>query len=106
MNIGIDVKPPEKECSDRNCPFHGSLKVRGQILQGKVIGDKAQSTVRVQRESYYYLKKYERYEKRRSTIFAHNPDCMSIKEGDSVKIMECRPISKGKSFVVIEKLEG
>ncbi|NOZ76572.1 MAG: 30S ribosomal protein S17 [Euryarchaeota archaeon] len=106
MNIGVDVKPPEKECTDRNCPFHGTLKVRGQILEGRVIGDKAQATVRVQREYYYYLKKYERYEKRRSTIFAHRPPCMPVKVGDMVKIMECRPISKGKSFVVIEKTEG
>jgi small subunit ribosomal protein S17 len=106
MNIGIEVKPPETECTDKNCPFHGSLKVRGQILEGRVVGDKTQSTVRVQREYYYYLKKYERYEKRKSTVFAHNPECLSVGEGDRVKIMECRPISKGKSFVVIEKVEG
>jgi small subunit ribosomal protein S17 len=106
MNIGIDVKPPERECTDKNCPFHGSLRVRGQILEGRVVGDKANSTVRVQREYYYKLKKYERYEKRRSTIFAHNPECLSVRQGDLVKVMECRPLSKGKSFVVIEKLEG
>ena len=34
-DIGIDVTPPEKECTDQNCPFHGKLSVRGQILEGQ-----------------------------------------------------------------------
>ena len=36
-DIGIDVKPPERECEDENCPFHGTLSVRGQLLRGKVV---------------------------------------------------------------------
>jgi ribosomal protein S17 len=28
-----------------------------------------------------------------------------VKEGDRVKIAECRPLSKTVSFVVVEKLE-
>ncbi|MBC7109755.1 MAG: 30S ribosomal protein S17, partial [Archaeoglobi archaeon] len=49
-DIGIDVKPPEGECEDENCPFHGRLFVRGQIFVGKVVSDKAQKTVVVERE--------------------------------------------------------
>ncbi|HDI23882.1 MAG TPA: 30S ribosomal protein S17, partial [Thermoplasmatales archaeon] len=37
---------------------------------------------------------------------AHCPPCLDVKVGDKVKIGECRPISKGVSFVVIQKLEG
>ncbi len=102
-DIGVDVKPPEKSCNDKNCPFHGHLKVRGQIIEGVVVSDSMQNTVVVQKDYLRYIKKYERYEKRRSRIFAHNPPCISAKRGDRVKIMECRPISKAKSFVVIEK---
>ncbi len=105
MDIGIDVKPPKKKCNDRNCPFHGHLKVRGQILEGKVVSNKMKNTVVVLREYYHYLRKFERYEKRRSRIFAHAPSCLDIKVGDRVRIMQCRPISKAKSFVVIEKIE-
>ena len=36
-NIGIPgVTPPEKECNDKKCPFHGNLTVRGKILEGAV----------------------------------------------------------------------
>ena len=102
-DIGIDVRVPEKECEDENCPFHGKLPVRGQIIEGVVVSAKAPKTVVVVR---YYLKKirkYERYERRRSKIHAHNPPCIDAKEGDMVKIAECRPLSKTKSFVVVEK---
>ncbi len=105
MDIGINVKPPKKTCNDEKCPFHGHLKVRGQIIEGVVVSNKMKNTVVVLREYLRYLRKFERYEKRRSRIFAHCPSCLDVKVGDRVRIMECRPLSKGKSFVVIEKLE-
>ena len=105
-DIGIDVKPPETECSDHNCPFHGSLKVRGQIIGGVVANDKMKGTVVIRKDYYRYLKKYERSEKRKSRLPAHNPACINAKVGDTVRIMECRPLSKATNFVVIEKMGG
>jgi small subunit ribosomal protein S17 len=102
-DIGLNVKVPEKECDDINCPFHGSLPVRGQILEGEVVSDKAPKTVVVLRSYLKKIAKYERYEKRQSKIHAHNPPCINAKVGDIVKIAECRPLSKTKSFVVVEK---
>jgi len=102
-DIGIDVKEPDRECDDVNCPFHGKLPVRGQIIEGVVVSDKAEKTVVVQRVYMKKIRKYERYEKRRSKIHAHNPPCIAARAGDVVKIMECRPLSKTKSFVVVEK---
>ena len=101
-DIGIDVKPPEKECDDPNCPFHGHLKVRGQILEGVVISDKMEKTVVVEREYLRYVKKYERYEKRKTKIHARLPDCMKddVAVGDLILIAETRPISKMIHFVV------
>lgn len=101
-DIGIEVKPPKQECNDEHCPFHGHLSVRGQILEGVVVSDKMERTVVVEREYELWVKKYERYEKRRSRIHAHNPPCIDAKVGDRVLIMECRPLSKTKSFVVVE----
>ncbi|MGC8663307.1 MAG: 30S ribosomal protein S17 [Thermoplasmata archaeon] len=105
-NIGIDVKQPEKVCEDHNCPFHGNLKVRGQIMEGEVVSAKMVRTIVVRRDYLYYNKKYERYEKRMSKYHAHVPDCIEVNEGDKIKFMECRPISKTVSFVVIENLGG
>lgn len=102
-NIGIDVKVPRKSCDDRYCPFHGVLPVRGKILEGTVSSSKMTRAVTVERDYFHYVKKYMRYEKRRSKIMAHNPPCVDAKEGDKVKIMECRPLSKAIAFVVVEK---
>lgn len=90
-------------CNDKDCPFHGSLRVRGRVLEGVVIKSKADKMVVVEREYLHYIPKYMRYERRRSRIHAHNPPCINARVGDRVKIAECRPISKTVSFVVIEK---
>ena len=103
-NIGIKVTIPTKSCEDKNCPFHGSLPVRGQIITGVVISNKMQDSISVKKEYMHYIKKYERYEKRTSSYLAHCPPCMNLKEGDKVRIAECRPLSKTISFVAIEKL--
>jgi small subunit ribosomal protein S17 len=104
-NIGLNVSAPEKECDDVNCPFHGTLPVRGQVITGKVVSDKMQGSVVVARDYLHYVKKYKRYEKRSSKLHAHNPPCIGAKVGDSVRIAECRPLSKTKTFVVVEVYE-
>ncbi|MDK2891145.1 MAG: small subunit ribosomal protein, partial [Methanoculleus sp.] len=43
-NIGLDVPIPEAECEDANCPFHGTLPVRGQVITGKVVSDRMNGT--------------------------------------------------------------
>ena len=105
-DIGIDVPLPQRECTDEKCPFHGTLRVRGQVLQGRVTSARMQNTVVVQSEFLRYMPKYERYEKRRSKHSAHNPPCIGAVAGDEVTLMECRPLSKTKHFVVIEAKKG
>lgn len=104
-NIGIEAKPPEKVCEDKNCPWHGKLPIRGKIIEGTVVSSRAQKTAVVEREYFQYITKYERYERRHSRIAAYNPECIAAKEGDRVKIAECRPLSKTKAFVVVEKVK-
>lgn len=105
-NIGVNVKPPEKECNDNKCPFHGNLKVRGQIIEGKVATAKMQHSIIVQRQTARKNSKYERWEKRIHKYTTYCPPCIDVKAGDMVKIMECRPLSKMCAWVVIEKMEG
>ncbi|MEA2034984.1 MAG: 30S ribosomal protein S17 [Euryarchaeota archaeon] len=104
-NTGLNVSVPEKECDDVNCPFHGTLPVRGQVITGKVVSDRMQGSVVIARDYLQYVKKYKRYEKRSSKIHAHNPPCISATVGDTVRIAECRPLSKTKKFVVVEVAE-
>ncbi|MDI6846548.1 MAG: 30S ribosomal protein S17 [Candidatus Bathyarchaeia archaeon] len=103
--MSLTFKKPKKTCNDRNCPFHGDLPVRGRVLEGAVVSAKMDKTVIVKRDYLYYVPKFMRYERRRSRIPSHNPPCINAKEGDRVRIAECRPISKTVAFVVVEKLE-
>ncbi len=102
--IGVGVKRPQKTCEDANCPYHGTLPVRGKILDGTVVSSKMSGTITVERGHLHYSRKYLRYERRRSRILAHSPPCLELKDGDRVRVVECRPISKEVSFVAIEKI--
>jgi small subunit ribosomal protein S17 len=101
-DIGLDVPAPKEECTDINCPFHGKLPVRGQVLVGTVVRNKMDRTVVIQRRHEVLISKYQRYEKRQSKIHAHNPPCIDAQVGDIVTVAECRPLSKTKSYVVIK----
>jgi small subunit ribosomal protein S17 len=106
MALGLNATEPEETCSDENCPFHGSLSVRGQTLEGRVASTDMTKTVIVEREYDVRVPKYDRYMKRRSRIPAHAPPCVELSEGDTVRIAETRPLSKTKSHVVVDRLAG
>jgi len=106
VTASLTLKKPKKSCDDTNCPFHGSLRIRGRVLDGVVINAKMDKTVVVRRDYQLYVPKFKRYERRHSHISAHNPPCLNVKEGERVRIAESRPLSKTVSFVVVEKLEG
>jgi len=97
------LKRPNTTCNDPSCPFHGELKIRGRILEGVVVSDKMEKSATIRIDSMRYIPKYERYERRHSKNTAHTPPCIDARIGDKVKIAECRPLSKTKSFVIVEK---
>ena len=101
-NIEIVVPAPAKNCVDRHCPFHGFVKLHGRTFTGTVIRNLFHNTTTIEFPRQYYLPKYERYEKRRTRVKAH--DEMDTKIGDKVEIVETRPISKTKHFLVVKKL--
>ncbi|MGI0091123.1 MAG: 30S ribosomal protein S17 [Nitrososphaerales archaeon] len=100
-NIGLDVKAPERQCEDPNCPFHGTVRVRGKLLTGRVVSVSARNMAVVQRESTKYNNKYMRYLKKRHRLHSHISPCLDLKLGDIATVAECRPISKTVSFVVV-----
>jgi small subunit ribosomal protein S17 len=100
------VAKKEMECNDVNCPEHGTLSTRGMVMDGVVTSDKMDGTVIVQKNYLKKVSKFNRYKSSKSRIPAHNPACMNVREGDKVRIMECRKLSKTVSFVIIEKLSS
>jgi small subunit ribosomal protein S17 len=72
-----------------------------RILQGVVVSDKADKTVivRVERRVMHpVMKKVVRKSKK---YHAHD-EANAFHVGDTVRIQECRPMSKTKSWVVLE----
>lgn len=101
-NIGLKVKEPKRECTDKNCPFCGNLAIRGKLFEGKVTGNKAKQTITLQKDAPVYYNKFKRYARGKSSIHAHVPSCIDVELGDIVLTAECRPISKSVSYVVVE----
>ncbi len=93
-------------CKDRDCPFHGKLKVRGRTFEGKVVR-KFPRRITIGFERMTYIRKYERYAKSKTKIHARLPMCIEdkIDIGDIVLVKECRPLSKIIHFVVIKKIK-
>lgn len=94
-----------KKCDDKNCPFHGSVRLRGRSFRGTVVSTRMYKTATVEWVWKKHLPKFERSEKRRTKIHAHLPQCLDIKAGDRVVLTECRPLSKTKHFVIVKKLK-
>jgi small subunit ribosomal protein S17 len=107
-NIGIPgVNPPKsRECYDKDCPFHGSTRIRGKITQGLVVSKKSRNTVVIRQDYVQFIRKYQRYERRNSRLSCHLPECLKdeINVGDMVRVGESRKLSKTKSFIVLEKI--
>lgn len=77
------------------------MESRGRVLSGVVISDKADKTISVKIERKVKHPKYGKVIKRSTKVHAHDEN-NSAKVGDFVSIQECRPISKLKSFVLID----
>jgi len=78
------------------------ISTRGRKFTGVVISDKMSKTVTVEWERRKYVKKFERYEKKRTKVKAHNPEIINAEKGDMVQIEETRPISKTKNFIITQ----
>ena len=92
---------------DKFCPKHGKISLRGRSFKGKVVS-KHPKRVAIEFERTIYIKKYERYSKRKTKLHARLPDCMNndIQIGDYIEIRECRTISKIIHFIVVKKITG
>ena len=71
-----------------------------RILQGIVTSTKMQNTVTVEVERRFMHPIYKKFIRLTKKYHAHNED-NSIKDGDKVQIMECKPISKTVKWFVV-----
>lgn len=79
-------------------------ETKTRTLTGKVISDKCDKTVTVIVERKVKHPVYGKYV-RRSTKFHAHDEANTAAQGDTVTIQECRPMSKTKSWLVLEVVE-
>ena len=76
-----------------------------RVLQGTVVSDKGDKTVVVLIERKVAHPVYGKIIRRSKKYHAHDEGNV-IREGDTVRIEECAPISKLKTWKVLEKVSG
>jgi small subunit ribosomal protein S17 len=78
-------------------------KVQRTVV-GRVVSDKMDKTVSVAIERLIKHPVYGKYIRRTTKVLAHDA-ANECKPGDRVAISECRPISKNKSWTVVNVVE-
>jgi small subunit ribosomal protein S17 len=76
-----------------------------RVLQGVVVSDKNEKTVVVNVERRFTHPVLGKTVRRSKKYHAHD-EKGEIKVGDVVRIQECRPLSKLKSWEVVERVSG
>jgi len=72
-----------------------------RTIEGRVVSNKMQKTVTVLLERQVQHPLYGKIIRRSTKVHAHD-DKGECKEGDMVRIAECRPLSKTKNWRVVE----
>ncbi len=75
-----------------------------RTIRGVVASDKGDKTIKVVVEYQTRHPKYGKYLKRRTVLHAHD-EKNDAKEGDTVEIAECRPLSKTKHHRLLKVVE-
>lgn len=80
-------------------------KTGGRILDGVVVSDQRDKTISVEVVRRVKHPLYEKYVLQSKKFHAHDAD-NGAKIGNRVRIQECAPISKSKTWKLVEILEG
>ena len=88
--------------TDENNKKSGSRRQRN--VTGRVTSYKMDKTITVTTERLIKHPVYGKYIRRRTKVLAHDPE-NACSVGDFVAIAECRPLSKHKSWKLVEIVE-
>jgi small subunit ribosomal protein S17 len=81
-----------------------STETRSRTLQGRVVSDKMDKTITVKIERRVKHPVYGKYITRSSKVHAHDEE-NKAGMGDIVLVAESRPMSKSKSWILVEVVE-
>lgn len=90
---------------ETNVAAKGAVEAKGaRTLTGRVVGSKMQKTVTVEIERLIRHMPYGKFIRRTTKLLVHDEKSESH-DGDLVLIAPCRPLSRRKSWQVIEVIE-
>ena len=72
-----------------------------RTVEGRVVSNKMNKTVTVLVERLVKHELYGKYIRRSTKLHAHDEE-NACREGDVVRVSECRPLSKSKNWQVVE----
>jgi small subunit ribosomal protein S17 len=75
-----------------------------RTLTGRVVSSKMNKTIAVEVERLIKHPRYGKYIRRTTKLLAHD-ETNESREGDTVQISECRPLSRNKSWRLVSVVE-
>jgi len=85
-------------------PVHAPTEGRRKVRQGLVVSDRADKTITVRVDVARRHRRYEKIVRSSSTLHAHDED-NSAHTGDTVRVVESRPLSRNKRWRLVDVLE-
>jgi small subunit ribosomal protein S17 len=85
-------------------PVHAVVEGRRRIRQGIVVSDKAEKTITVRIDFARRHRRYEKIVRSSTTLHAHDEN-NDANEGDTVRVVESRPLSRSKRWALVDVLE-
>src|SRR5258708_4854526 len=85
-------------------PVHARVEGTRGVRQGIVVSDKAEKTITVRIDIARRHRRYEKIVRRSSTLHAHDEN-NDAHEGDVVRVIESRPLSRSKRWALVDVVE-
>jgi small subunit ribosomal protein S17 len=79
-------------------------KKPSRALVGRVVSSKMDKTIAVEIERLIKHERYGKYIRRTTKLLAHDEN-KEAREGDTVSIVPCRPLSRRKSYKLVSVVE-
>jgi small subunit ribosomal protein S17 len=85
-------------------PVHAPVEGTRRVRQGIVVSDKAAKTITVRIDVARRHRRYEKIVRSSSTVHAHDEN-NEAREGDVVRVIESRPLSRTKRWRLVDVVE-
>jgi small subunit ribosomal protein S17 len=93
-----------KPAAEPLAPVHAAVEGTRRVRQGIVVSDKAEKTITVRIDIARRHRRYEKIVRSSSTLHAHDEN-NDAHEGDVVRVIESRPLSRTKRWALVDVLE-